>query len=743
MRTAMLALAMGMVCLRGLPALPGLGWLVAMAIGSAMLLVVRRRRPALFLLGLCWACLHAHWAMDERLAQTLDGQTLWLEGEVVGLPAANGSTVRFELAEAWSRRAQLPSRLRLSWYGGPRVASGERWRLAVKLKRPRALVNPGGFDAQAWALAKGVGGTGSVKAGERVRAARLAWRDALRQRLLAVDSQQQGGALAALVLGDGSGVSRQQWDVLQATGTVHLLVISGQHVGLLAGLLYGLVAMLARIGIWPARWPWLPCACALAFAGALAYGLLAGFQVPVRRACIMIGLVLLWRLRFRHLGVWWPLLLAFTAVLLVDPLVSLQPGFWLSFSAVAVLLLVFSGRLGGWRWWQAWTRAQCCVALGLLPVMVALALPVSVSGPLVNLLAVPWISVVVLPLAMAGTVLLTVPWLGEVLLWLAGGALGGLFQWLTWTAELGPPWLPSGLSPGVWLLLLIGVLLLLLPAGIPLRWLGAPMLGLVLFSPRQAPPLGQADIWLLDVGQGLGVLVRTAHHQLLYDAGPGLGEIDAGASVVVPSLVALGVRNLDAMIISHAHLDHSGGAGTVRRRLPVTQVLGGEPDLLPAAWQAGRCKPGRSWEWDGVRFVLWRWPSAVPGNPASCVLWVEANGERLLLSGDIDAAAEKALLASGLALEANWLQVPHHGSRTSSSKAFLQAVRPQAALISRGHGNTFGHPHATVLARYHALGIATHDTAVEGALRIQLGAYRPVQGQRTRQRFWREEPIRP
>jgi competence protein ComEC len=190
MRTAMLALAMGMVCLLGLPVLPGFGWLVAIAIGSAMLLAVRRRRPALFLLGLCWACLHAHWAMDERLALALDGQTLWLEGEVVGLPAANGSTVRFELAEAWSRRAQLPSRLRLSWYGGPRVASGERWRLAVKLKRPRALVNPGGFDAQVWALAKGIGGTGSVKAGERVRAARLAWRDALRQRLLAVDSQQ-------------------------------------------------------------------------------------------------------------------------------------------------------------------------------------------------------------------------------------------------------------------------------------------------------------------------------------------------------------------------------------------------------------------------------------------------------------------------------------------------------------------------------------------------------------------------
>ncbi|MBC2678247.1 DNA internalization-related competence protein ComEC/Rec2 [Pseudomonas sp. CFBP 8758] len=743
MRTAMLALATGMVCLRWLPALPSLGWLVGMSAGGVLLLAVRRWHCGLFLLGLCWACLHAHWATNGQLVAALDGQTLWLEGEVVGLPATNGSTVRFELAEAWSRRAQLPSHLRLAWYGGPRVVSGERWRLAVKLKRPRALVNPGGFDAQAWALAKGIGATGSVKAGQRVRAARLAWRDGVRQRLLAVDSQQQGGTLAALLLGDGSGVSRQQWDVLQATGTVHLLVISGQHVGLLAGLLYGLVALLAKLGVWPARWPWLPCACAFAFTGALAYGLLAGFQVPVRRACIMIALVLLWRLRFRHLGVWSPLLLAFTTVLLVDPLVSLQPGFWLSFCAVGVLLLTFSGRLGGWRWWQAWTRAQCCVAVGLLPVMVALALPVSISGPLVNLLAVPWISLLVLPVAMAGAVLLPVPWVGETLLWLAGGALRGLFQWLTWAAEWGPSWLPPGLSPGVWLVLVIGVLLLLLPAGIPLRWLGVPMAGLLLFSPRQAPPVGQADIWVLDVGQGLGVLVRTAHHQLLYDTGPGLGEIDAGASVVVPSLVALGVRRLDAMIISHAHLDHSGGAGTVMRRLPVDQTLAGEPDLLPAAWQAQPCEPGRSWEWDKVKFVLWRWPSAVPGNPASCVLWVEANGERLLLSGDIDAAAEKALVASGLPVQAHWLQVPHHGSRTSSSKPLLDAVRPQAALISRGHGNTFGHPHASVLARFQALGIATHDTAEDGALRVRLGTFGPVQRQRSQRRFWREAPDHP
>lgn len=742
MRTGILAFALGMLSLRILPMLPSPGWLALAAMAGVLLALTRGFALGLFVLGLCWACAHAHVALDDRLAAKWDGQTVWLEGEVVGLPAYNSTSVRFELAEPWSRRVQLPRLLRLSWYGGPAVASGERWRLAVKLKRPRGLANPGGFDAQAWALGKGIGASGSIKAGERLRGAGMAWRDRLRQKLLAVDSQGQGAALAALVLGDGSGVSRAQWETLQATGTVHLWVISGQHVGLLAGLVYGVVSGAARLGIWPRRWPWLPWACALAFGAALAYGLLAGFQVPVRRACIMIALVLLWRLRFRHLGVWWPLLVAMTLVLSVNPLVSLQPGFWLSFCAVAVLLLTFSGRLGAWSWWRAWSRAQWCVALGLLPAMVALALPISLTGPWVNLVAVPWISIAVLPLALLGTLLLPVPWLGESLLWLAGGMLGMLFEMLAHAAALAPAWLPPGLPLGLWALVAIGTLLLLLPAGIALRWLGVPMLGLALFAPRNAPPHGQAEIWQLDVGQGLAVLVRTAEHQLLYDAGPAMGETDAGTSAVVPSLLALGVRQLDAMVISHAHLDHFGGAGSVRRSLGVARVISGEPQALPPAWAAQPCDAGAAWEWDGVRFELWRWSGAGHSNAASCVLKVEANGEVFLLGGDIDAVAEQALLAGPMAVQAHWLQAPHHGSRTSSSKTFLQAVRPQGVLISRGHGNTFGHPHPSVLARYQAMGITAYDTALLGALRVQLGAYHPVQGWRAQRRFWRD-PVAP
>ena len=271
---------------------------------------------------------------------------------------------------------------------------------------------------------------GRSRTGERLKEAQWAWRDGIRQRLQAVDAQGRTGALTALVLGDGAGLSREDWQVLQDTGTVHLLVISGQHIGLLAGLVYLLIAGLARYGLWPKRLPWLPWACGLAFAAALGYGLLAGFEVPVRRACVMIGLVLLWRLRFRHLGAWWPLLLALDGVLLLDPLASLQPGFWLSFAAVAVLIFTFGGRLGPWRWWQTWTRAQWLIAIGLCPLLLVLGLPISLSGPVANLLAVPWISLVVLPPALLGTLFLPLPYVGEGLLWLAGGLIDLLFKGL-------------------------------------------------------------------------------------------------------------------------------------------------------------------------------------------------------------------------------------------------------------------------------------------------------------------------
>lgn len=741
MRSAMLALAAGLASLIMLPALPS-GWLLLLiAVLGLMLLPYRSYPLAFFLFGFCWACTSAQWALDDRLAPHLDGQTQWLQGRVVGLPERREGVVRFQLEEAVARRHALPERLRLAWYDGPLVQAGEQWRLAVRLKRPHGMVNPQGFDYEAWLLAQRIGASGTVKQGERLHAAAgwAAWRDALRLRLLAVEAHGRAGALAALVLGDDSGLSPSDWRLLQDTGTVHLLVISGQHVALFSALLYGLVAGLARLGWWPRFMPWLPWACGLAFMGALGYGLLAGFEVPVRRACVMVAVVLLWRLRFRHLGIWTPLLLAWILVLLVEPLAVLQPGFWLSFAAVALLALVFGGRLGAWPWWQVWWRAQWTLALGLLSLFLALGLPVSLSGPLANLLAVPWVSFLVVPLALLGTALLPLPWIGEALLWLAGGLLEGLFQLLAWLAVQAPAWLPAGLPLWAQLLVGLGALLVLLPAGVPFRALGLIMLLPLVFAPQRLPGEGRAEVLQLDVGQGLAVLVRTSRHALLYDAGPRYGDFDLGERVVVPVLRNLGVARLDLLLLSHADSDHAGGALAIQQRLPVVRVQSGEAPQLPPVLAAGPCVDGASWKWDGVTFTTWHWDQAAEGNASSCVLQVDASGERLLLTGDIDSAAEQALLTAGRDLRAEWLQIPHHGSRSSSSAAFLDAVAPRDALLSRGQHNAFGHPHPHVLERYRERDIRVHDNVVRGALRIHLGGRQDAEGWRERAVFWREK----
>ena len=741
MRMGMIALCAGLLCLRWLPQLPTPLLLLAMAAGGLALLPSRLYPLGLFLLGLTWAGHSAQRALDERLVPALDGQTLWLQGRIVGLPEREGGVARFYLEQPRARRAALPPRLRLAWHGAPPLAAGEVWRLAVSLRRPRGQVNPQGFDYEAWLTARRIGATGTVKAGERLAAAAgsAAWRDALRQRLLAVPAHGRSAALAALLLGDGSALADVDWQVLQATGTVHLLVISGQHVMLLAGLLYALVAGLHRLGCWPPRWSWLPCACALAMLGALGYGLLAGFEVPVQRACAMLAVVLLWRWRYRRLGVWTAWLAALTLVLICEPLVVLQAGFWLSFAAVALLLWCFAGRLGAPSGWRLALRLQWAMTLGLLPLLLALGLPVSLSGLLANLLAVPWVSFGVLPLALLGCLLLPVPGVGEGLLWLAGLQLDWLFALLGRLAAWAPAW--QGMAAPWWAIALglLGALLILAPAALRLRLAGAVLL-LPMLLPSSAPlPPGQAEVRVLDVGQGLAVLVRTRTHALLYDAGPAARGFDSGAKVVLPALRGLGVRGLDLLLLSHADQDHAGGAAAVLAGMPVARLLSGEAAALHLGRAVEACRDGEGWEWDGVRFVTWRWAAADSANDASCLLRVEAAGERLLLTGDLGVAGERYLLGSGRDLRAEWLLAAHHGSRSSSSAAFVAAVAPRAVLLSRGWRNPFGHPHPAVLARYRTAGAQVYDSARLGALRLRLGEAGAAAGERTGGPFWREK----
>lgn len=746
MRIYLLAVIGAILCLRWLPVLPPL-WLLSGALVIAVIML--RWQPVrvvgVFALALCWACWQATQVLADRLPDAWDGQTLWLEGYIDQLPqwsqsASGQQIVRFELTEASSRRTPLPSRIRLSWYNPQPVKAGERWRLAVSLKKPYGQLNPGTFDYQQWLTAKRIGATGSIKMGQRLQPASgfVAWREQLRERLYQLlPDQQSSAAVVALVLGDGSAIAREQWQNLRDSGTVHLFVISGQHISLLAGLAYGLVAWLHRWSLWPARLPWLPVACCLAAGSALFYGALAGFNVPVQRALIMVGIALIWRLRHLPLASWTPWLLALTAVLLHDPLVVLQPGLWLSFAAVAVLLLVFAWRLSGWRWWQVLWRSQLAAAVGLLPLLLALGLPVSIMGPLANAVAVPLISLLVLPLALLGALLLAWPVLAQPLLWLAATALHWMWQLLAFLVAQFPAWQAPELPFFSWVLALLATLLLLLPAVFRPWWLVLPLfLPLLLPLPHNELQTGRAQIWMLDVGQGQALVIRTARHLLVYDAGPAMGGLNAGEQVVLPFLRHLGAQRIDKMILSHADADHAGGAAVILQNLPVAELVSGEPQRH-RQWQAQGCE-NKSWQWDEVSFWQWQWQSAPDGNEASCVLQIIAAGESFLVTGDLGVRGEQAMLAARPDLRAHWLVAGHHGSKTSTGAALLQQLKPQAVLVSRGRYNNYGHPHRQVVSAIAQSGAQLYDTAQQHAIRVDLGSFDQPWLMAQRRAFWRK-----
>ncbi len=742
-----LMFALGALALRFMPVVPALWVQGVLAIAVCMLLFTGRRHAPLLavaMLGLCWSAWQAQNMLDQRLAPELDGRVIWLQGRVTGLPqwqtdGAGQRHVRFELEDAVSRRGLLPPRIRVSWRNPPVIQSGEHWRLAVFLRQPDGLLNPHGFDYVQWLTARRIGATGSVKAGEKLEEGTgfAAWREQVRSQLLqAMAGHPASGGVLALTVGDGSSVSRQQWQTLQDSGTVHLFVISGQHVSLVAGLAYGLVVLLVRVGGWPQALPWLPAACALALGSAYAYGLVSGLGVPVQRALIMVTVVLVWRLRYRSLASWTPWLLALALVILLDPLVMLQPGFWLSFAAVAVLALVFTGRIGRWRGWQILLRAQWAVAIGLMPLLLATGLPVSWVGPLANALAVPFVSFWVLPLVLLGLLLLPWPVLSSPLLRLASDSLQGMWHLLDSLVQGWPAW--QAALPAVWILLLAAVAagLLLLPTVLRPWWLPLLLLAPLLWPPpRAGVPVGQARVWLLDVGQGQAIVVQTAAHALAYDAGPAMGGMDVGESQVVPFLRGEGIQHLDRLILSHADADHAGGAGAIMAAVGVGQVISGEP-LRHGHWQAQPCSE-QAWQWDDVRFRQWQWRAAGNGNAASCVLLIEAAGERFLVTGDLDVAGERALLQAWPQLRVDWLVAGHHGSRTSTAQFWLQQLRPHSVLISRGRYNSYGHPHPLVLTRLAHNGIRLYDTAHDKALRIDLGARQPLWTMGQKPAFWR------
>ncbi|WP_025040829.1 DNA internalization-related competence protein ComEC/Rec2 [Nitrosospira briensis] len=794
MQVRILAFALGVVWLQQQTSLPEISWAWALLPGAASaFLLCRSHAPvftavgkvlfaAIFLsAGFFWAAAFAQSRLVDALPHEWEGRDIQLIGVVAELPQDNENSVRFafEVERVLTEEAIVPARISLAWYeergkqvvisetAPPQVNAGERWRITVRLRRPHGSVNPHGFDFEQWALERDLRATGYVrKNDENMRLDEMVDRPAYRIERLRQDIRQRfiqvlpdhayTGVLVALAVGDQRAIPREQWQVFTRTGVNHLMSISGLHVTMVSGLIFALVYWLWRrnhhLTLWlPAR----KAAAVAGLAAALGYALLAGFAVPAQRTVYMLGVVAiaLWLGRFTSATA--VLAWALLAVILLDPLAVLSAGFWLSFGAIAVIMLISAGRIGRIHWLSNWARVQWAITLGLIPLLLAMFQQISLVSPIANAIAIPLVSLVVVPL----TLLATFPPLDFMLLpahWVLSGCMEAM-RWMSdvpqavWSQHAPPTWAVAAGVAGIFWMLLPGRLGL--ATGFPARWLGMiALLPLFLVLPPK-PASGELWLTVLDVGQGLAVVARTENHALLYDTGPGFSaEADSGSRTIVPFLRGEGIKQLDGMIVTHADTDHSGGALSVLEAVPVEWLVSSLRDDHPiqrAASSGYRCRAGQSWQWDGIRFDMLHpleqnYSEPKPKtNALSCVLKITTAHGSVLLPADIEKKSEYQLLArDGDALSSTVLIAPHHGSKTSSTEGFIRQVNPRLVIFTVGYRNRFGHPRDEVVERYRSLGSRLLRSDADGAILLRFADkdFAVETSRMLRRRYWQDIP---
>ena len=730
---------------------------VALACIACVMVAVALRRPAVLgvALGylLTWAqCVER---LEARLDPAREGVTLAISGSVASVPQTVGDGLRF--AFITSPQPGVPSLVELTWYEPEwRPRAAERLELEVRLRRPRGFANPGGVDYEARLLREGVGATGYIRLARR---SGRDWRDVARAPVLVARDQIAGsirsalgerpatGIVAGLSVGLQDAVSPEQWHELARSGTSHLMAISGMHIGMFALVAGWFAAVLQR---WRqrrgARVAARDAAVVVGSIAALAYGSLAGWSVPTQRTAIMIAIVAAALLTRRRVGAADALALGAVAVLALEPLAPLAVGFWLSFGAVAAILLVTSGQLARVGAVRGYAQAQWAVSAGLVPVLVGSFGTVSLVSVGVNLVAIPLYTLVVVPgVLLATAMLLAAPAAGttalEAVAWLIEVtwpliSVPASWGWATWGV--------AGLAPWAWVALAAGAAAALAPLPMPGRIAGFM---LVVSACLWRPPLpdhGALRFAMLDVGQGLAVIIETRHHVLVYDAGPAFRSgSDTGAMVVEPYLRHRGRRRVDVLVASHDDLDHAGGAASLARLMPVAnRVASGS--ALDALGDVERCSRGVGWTWDGVRFEwLHPGPELLPkDNDRSCVLRVQVGKHSLLLTGDVERLAEQELVEQRVLEPADLLIVPHHGSRTSSTTALVAATQPRWALVPSGHRNRWGFPKQEVVARWQSAGAEVLVSAVTGAVEFDVHPQRPLGApslwRPSQRRLWRD-----
>ncbi len=782
-RVSILAFLGGVFALQYCPHLPSLWWslpllpaaLFCLVLGSRQDAVYRqfRRRSArgvgfpiflnclsaalFFLAGFFWAALRADILLQDALPAELEGKDLWVEGYIADLPkqAERGVNFTFDVARAFlnDESVVVPHKIQLNLFAfNMALRVGDHWGFLVRLKRPHGFQNPGGFDYEGYLFRERIRATGYLRKNKLpvLLASNYAsypigrLRQYLGERIHnTLPENNFIGVLTAFVNGDEAGIGDNQWEILQRTGTAHLVAISGMNIGFLAGLVFFLVR---RLWAWPGftvlYWPAPKVAAVAAGLTAIVYAALAGFAIPTQRALIMLLIVMTGAIVQRAISLSHLLAAALFAVLVYDPLAVMSGGFWLSFASVGVILFSASGKRQESSWWDRLGKIQCVVAVGLLPLMLVLFQRVALVGPLANMLAIPVVELAVIPLSLLGTIFLFLfPEPVSVFIFkLAALALQALWKILEYLASFDQAqWAQN--QPAAWTVVCaaVGVLWLLAPRGWPVRWIGAVwLLPMVLIRPA-VPQVGEVWLTLLDVGQGLSAVVRTHEHTLIYDTGARFSaRFDAGRAAVLPYLRASGVSNVDMLIISHGDNDHIGGANSILAGMPVGNVLSSVPERLP---QAHYCRVGQGWRWDGVEFSIISpgHDGAARGNNGCCVLLVSSSYGNILLPGDIEARAEKMLVERfSEKLSAKVLVVPHHGSKTSSTPAFINQINPAVALIPVGYRNPYHHPNKQVLKRYIASKAAIYDSASAGAIEVLLrGRGMEVSGYRqSARRYW-------
>lgn len=732
-------LATGILSVAWWPFLPNFQWLAAgllcCLIGHRLLLF---RLLACLLAGALWGVCSAHTLIKHQLPENLDKHDIQLTGTINSLVDSTDKRSRFTFVIDSAFALTSPSeplsitKVLLSWYGAPTLKPGEKWQLTARLSRPRGFSNPGGFNYRGWLLQQAYSATGYVRIslrepgliGEEFSSHSL--RDSIGQTIERQKLDPRTDAvLRALVIGDRTPLG-SWWDQLARLGIVHLMVISGLHIGLVAGFGFGLGKLFARLTLpfsQSAGMRFIPALLAMLLA--VAYSLLAGFSLPTQRALIAVCVVMTARLLRRNLGPWVCFSWAALLIAIRDPLAGLSSGFWLSFAAVAVLIWWFSPRQFVTRRarWRHMISAQFVLLAGLCVPLLFLLGRVSWLSPFVNLIAVPWVSLVCIPISLLATALsLAVGQAADGLWRLAGGSVSALFLVLDQLPDrAGFIVSPVPLSAAMLGAMALAILSLLVPMPRRIRLLCLIPLLLNLVATKPQAPL---RVTILDVGQGLAVVIETPRHRLVYDTGSRFTDsFSAGRNIIAPYLWSRGISAIDTVILSHEDGDHTGGYQGLEQAMPIRKTLVG-PALVGESHRFESCTDAGAWSWDGVEFRIVSARDGVDhGNDSSCVLLIRWRDVSVLIPGDIEQWGEYRLLETNNFDQAlDLLIAPHHGSRTSSTPQFVDALRPHHVVFSAGFRHAFGHPHPQVVERYRRTGSNLWNTADRGALIFEWGA---------------------